>query len=206
MKRLVWVVVVLLVSACATYPPPKIEGNRYQNYRHGFVLELPGEPWKPTEKLPAWFESWMLASGNPTSTIQLVLFNNQTNAFIVVNCWKRPPPIERVWASLAYEGFEMVLEKEKEESLKSDRITRFEYELSREFPRFHWSVEVDSETEVQKSSVIRKGNNYPIHDDTHYFEIMLWSNQLTFNENLEIFDKMYKSFEWSEDLTIPTAE
>jgi hypothetical protein len=206
MRRLALAALLVLVSACATYPPPKIEGNRYQNYRYGFTLELPGEPWKQTEKLPAWFESWMHSADLSTSTIKLALFNNQTNAFIVVNCWKDPQNIYRISDSGAYRAFEYLLELEKEESLKSDRISRFEYDVGPWTPRLHWTVEMDTETEVQKTSVIRKGNNYPIHDDTHFIEIMLWSNQLTFIENKRVFYNFYESFEWGEHLMKSTIE
>jgi hypothetical protein len=106
----------------------------------------------------------------------------------------------------AYRAFEYLLELEKEESLKSDLITRLEYDVGPWTPRLHYTVEVDIETEVQKASVIRKGNNYPIHDDTYFIEIMFYSNRLTFIENKRVFYNFCESFEWGEHLMKPTAE
>ena len=49
MKRLVLAVFLMLVLACATYPPPKIEKGCYQNYEYGFMLDLPGSDWELLE-------------------------------------------------------------------------------------------------------------------------------------------------------------
>lgn len=207
MRRLALVVLVLLVSACATYPPPKppkIEGNRYQNYRHGLALELPGEPWKPTEKLPAWFGRWVVAAGFRTGKIQLVLFNNQTNAFIVVACSRFSYPVK---FGPRYEDYAEVLEIMRKESLKSDQITRFKYDLWA--PSTYctgWRIEVDFETEVQRIRIIRMGKNYPLHDDAHIIDLLLWSDRLTVNLNFVVLEKMFKSIEWGEFFTEPTAE
>jgi hypothetical protein len=206
MKRyLITLTVLCLLLGCATYPPPKIEGNKYQNYRHGFVLELPGEPWKPTDKPPDWFKSWLISADYPTSNIQLILFNNQTNAFIMVSCSKSWFDIITLDHDALRKHFQKELERRKKESLKLDQVTHYDYEVySGNYPLY--SIEMDIETEVQKIRITSKVNMYPIGDDTHFLAIGLWSDQLTFNENREVFDKLYKSFEWDPLLTIPTAK
>jgi len=188
-----------------------MEGNRYQNYRHGFVLELPGEPWVVTDKLPAWFESWMIPAEYPTSTIKLLLTNNQTNAFITVGCTRSPHDFDAVSRDAIYRVLSSELEKNKKKSLKLEEVTRFDYNVSHQGgyvsgQALAWTIEMDLETPIQKNRLITRGNAYPIGDDTHFIEIRLWSDQLTFNENFEVFDKLYKSFEWSKVLTKPTAE
>jgi hypothetical protein len=212
MKRSLFVITILcLLLGCATYPPPKIEGNRYQNYHHGFVLELPGEPWQATDKVPDWLKSMMLADNRPTSTVQLLIFNNQANAFITVNCEKNRIDIPH----FDYGDFRIIIEEEyeqmKKEALKIDQITRFDYNVgycskSPGKANLCWSTEMNFETDTQKTRIISKGNVYPIHYDAHFLTIGLWSNQLTFDESLVVFNKLYESLEWSESLTKPTAE
>jgi hypothetical protein len=206
MKGLVLVVVLVLVSACATYPPPKIEGNRYQNYRHGFTVELPGEPWKPTDELPAWLKSGMIGQNAPISAIQLALFNNQTNAFVMISCIRHPCDIRLLDRDALYEAFQEEFKQIKNEALKSDQVTRYEYDIWYSGTRLHLSTEMDFKTEIQRSRLITKGYMYPIGYDTYFVTFALWSDQLTFNENLEVFDKLYKTFRASEALTKPTAE
>ena len=66
--------------------------------------------------------------------------------------------------------------------------------------------EVEEETGIKlKSSKIFCVCNDKVHD-AHFITIGLWSNQLTFNDSLEVFNKLYESLEWSESLTKPTAE
>ena len=211
MRRLAFAVLVLLVSACATCPPPKIEGNRYQNYRHGFTLELPGEPWVVTDKPPAWFKSAGIAADHPTSTTKLLLFNKYKNAFIAVHCTRSQLDFDH-WAREAiYSSLSKEFERQKKESLKLEEVTLFDYNVSAQGgyvsgEPLAWTVEIDFETPIQRNRSIALGNAYPIGDDTHFIQITLLSDQLTFDENYEVFDKMYKSFEWSDLLTKSAAE
>ena len=210
MKRLALVVVLSLLSACATYPPPKIEGNSYQNYRHGFTLELPGEPWVVTDKPPARFESSMGASGyHRKRARKLFLTNNQTNALIAVQYWRNTHDFNNLFRHALYTVITRELEKTKKASLKSEAVTRFDYNVSFQGVNgqtLGWTYEMDLETPIQRIRLITRGRAYPIGDDTHIIEIGLWSDKLTFNENLEVFDKLYKSFVWDESLAKPTAE
>ncbi|MGD8434126.1 MAG: hypothetical protein PVI73_08410, partial [Syntrophobacterales bacterium] len=196
---------IVLVSACVTYPPPKMEGNRYQNYRHGFVIELPGEPWVVTDKPPARFESSMGASGyHRNRARKLLLTNNQTNALIAVHCWRSTDEFKR---HILSEAMSMILEMQKKEALKSEAVTRFDYNVYfKGLDALAWTVNMDFETPIQRIQLISKNNAYPIGDDTHVIEITLFSDRLTFDENYGVFDKMYKSFEWGEHLMEPTTE
>jgi hypothetical protein len=206
MKRsLVFLTVLCLLLGCATYPPPKIEGNRYENYRHGFALELPGVPWEPTDKLPAWS---LIAADVPTSKIQLALFNNQTNAFIMVICDRKRMDTfgndynaffnrTALWGS-----FTKKYERLKNKSLKSGLVTHYNYSLWFQGAKsIHWSYEAHAETVSHSIHLIAKGENYPIGDDTCFITIQLSSYQLTFNGNFQVFDKLYESLEWIKDIT-----
>ena len=210
MKRsLVILTVLCLILGCATYHPPKIEGNRYQNYRHGFALELPGEPWVVPDKLPARFESSMGAAVYPARKRKLLLSNNQTNALITVQCSRSTHDFDYLFRKALYRVITRELEKTKKASLKSEAVTRFDYNVSFQGvsgQTFAWTYEMDLETPIQRIRLITRGRAYPIGGDTHIVEIGLWSDQFTFNENLEVFDKLYKSFVWDESLAKPTAE
>ena len=203
-KPTVVFVLTFLLLGCATYPRPKIEGNRYQSYRHGFVIELPGEPWVVTGKPPARFESSMGAAGYRNRARELLLTNNQTNALIAVDCGRNTHELNR---HILSEVMSTILEMQKKEALKSEAVTRFDYNVY--FKGLHalaWTYNVDFETPIQRIQVISRSNAYPIGDDTHLIEIVLFSDRLTFDENYDVFDKLYKSFEWGESFTKPTAE
>ena len=88
-QSVVLVFVSFFLLSCATAPPPKIEGNYYRNYQYGFTLELPGGAWQVAKRMPAPFRKAFIAQGVSPSNIELMLFNNETQAAIMVYCEKR---------------------------------------------------------------------------------------------------------------------
>ena len=82
MKRLALALLVVFVWACVTYPPPKIENGYYQNYRYGFVLDLPGSDWVVMEKPPP--ELTAAAPREMRKNLLLALINKETNGLIFV--------------------------------------------------------------------------------------------------------------------------
>jgi hypothetical protein len=204
MKRsLVILTSLCLLLGCATYPPPKIEGNRYENYRHGFRLELPGETWQPTDKLPAWLPRSVIAEDVRTSTIKLVLFNNEANAFIMVECYRSRVHILALDKDKLRKSFHREYQQIEGKALQSDQVIHYDYNVWPEYDSSpDWWHEADIVTDIQKMKVIAKGKMYSFRNNPHFITITLASDRLTFDENRQVFDRLYKSFEYICDIYI----
>ena len=83
MKRIiVTIFLIAYLSGCATIPIYKISDNHYQNYKHGFVLDMPGGDWKVSSTVPEWFQQAI------NETPDLSLFNNAINGVLAFVCDK----------------------------------------------------------------------------------------------------------------------
>ena len=54
MGKLFILVIIALVGGCASLPPT-IDQGEYQNYRYGFIVELPRDGWERTNAVPGPF-------------------------------------------------------------------------------------------------------------------------------------------------------
>jgi len=224
MKRLALVVVLSLLSACATYPPPKIEGNSYQNYRYGFVLQLPGGNWKATKEVPDSMEIRMKTGVMFPRKPQLVLLNSETNGSIIIWCGKSE--IQTKWLSaaawgapLGYEELDLIkkeltksLDKQKEKALKQTNITDFTYEISPpsdwDNQRYEWTIRMDFGAGFMRLKYIEQAILYIVHDWEYLYVIkfLFHSNVATYTHNYTAFNNMLDTFKCGKIYTKESLE
>ena len=208
MKRSVTLVFVsFFILSCATAPSPKIEGNYYQNYQYGFALEMPGGAWKLTKKMPSQFKQTFSEQGVSSSKINLMLFNNETQAFITVYCDKRrisgdlsSVPRSQYLDTLRQE-IDQEIEKERKVIPNGDRITSFTYNAWFDNSDVRWTLNLDYADIMVKSQTIGQGVMYQLGTRIFIVQVTLTSNILTYEQNLETFNQMWASLRYGEEYT-----
>ena len=189
--------------SCATAPPPKIEGNYYQNYQYGFALELPGGAWKIAEKMPSQFKQAFFAQGVSSSKIVLKLFNNETQATIMVYCDKRRMSgnLSSVPHSQYLDTLRQEIEKTRKATRHKDGITLFTYNVWFDESDVRWTLNLDYADIVAKAQTIAQGVLYQLGTRINVIQVMLGSNVLTYKQNLETFNQIWASFKYGEEYT-----
>jgi hypothetical protein len=204
MKRLVSLIFVsFFLLTCATTPPPRIEENYYQNYQYGLALELPGGAWKPTKKMPAQFRQAFVAQGASTRNVTLMLFNNETQATIMVYCEKRRTSgdLSAVSRSQLVDALQKEFEKKRGKILKNDKITSFTYNVWLDNSEVRWTFDLDVADQMMKAHVIAQAFLYQLGANICVAQVMLASNVLTYEQNLEVFNQMWTSLRYGEEYT-----
>ena len=202
MKRSVSLVFVsLFLLSCATTPPPRIEENYYQNHQYGFVLELPEGAWKPTKKIPAQFSQGLVAQGISPSKIALKLFNNETQATIMVFCERRKGDLSAVSHNQLLDDLEKLLEKHREELLSNDMATSVTYNVWFDNPIIRYTFNLDVVDQIMRFHTTAQGFLYQLGDKIYGVTVTLVSNVLTYEQNLETFNQMWASFRYGEEYT-----
>lgn len=74
-----------LMSGCATYPAPKIDGNRYINYEYLYTLDLP-DGWQSLHENDFNFDIFRSHTNLPFNG--LLIGNGQNNAFLITTTIK----------------------------------------------------------------------------------------------------------------------
>ncbi|MBC8199754.1 MAG: hypothetical protein ISS67_02030 [Desulfobacterales bacterium] len=197
MKRILIILTVYLfnLTACATFPPPEISNGRYINHKYAFDIEIP-EGWYQTEKIPVWIKD--ILDEEKRSTIRIMFFNNDTNGLICVTSYKT------IWSfdliSYAYEGvkknLQKILEKKEKKFSKDHYVKNYSYKI---YSIENWTEELSYETEFNKIEMM---SNYIMYgcdsDDTCIAGIELITDIKTFDENLDVFNKVINSFQKRE--------
>ena len=195
MKRLTLAVLLVIVSACAIYPPPKIENGCYHNYKYGFMLDLPAADWVPIEKPPL-----QLIGGTPRELrkdFMLALINKETDGMIVVLSNKTQLSSGEIWlaSTVLQAGFFAGMHPELKDTRRChDSLTHLHYP---------WDacVEFEHEDAISKS----KGNIFftffTVGKKVNMIKIILSSSGITYEQNFPAFFELVKSLRHGEEYT-----
>jgi len=200
MKRIIVVAISLFcLTACASYPKPKIENGTYTNYKYEFLIDLP-EGWVVKDKYPESFKKLIPYENRQYTT--LLLFNNKTNGMIGIENSKSIFPYHLVnfypEGTLGSDINKSVrkniieaLEKRKQEVTKNEYCQNYEYLIP---GQSHIMERCIFASEIQRMKLLNNGYFYGCHeDDTCFINLLLISDVLTYDENLETYNKILKS-------------
>ena len=204
MKRSVYLVFVsFILMSCATTPSQKIEEDYYQNYQYGFALELPGGAWELTKAMPAQFRQVFVAQGASPRNVTLMLLNNETQGAILVYCEKHKfsKDLSKLSRSQLLDTLKKEFEKKRRKILKSDKITSFTYDVWLDNSEVRWTLNLDVVDLMMKVQTIAQGFLYQLGDNICVVQVMLASNVLTYEQNLETFNQMSASLWYGEEYT-----
>lgn len=81
MRKTAILLSMVILAGCAS-PPPMIDRGEYQNYRYGFVVQLPGDGWERTGAVPAGFAAFLVPEA--PERLLLLLHNPRTGGLIAV--------------------------------------------------------------------------------------------------------------------------
>lgn len=212
MKKIIIIIMLLFfLSGCATFPPTKITDNHYQNYRYGFVLDMPGGEWKVSKTVPQWFPKDQI-NGEP----ELLLFNNTVNGILAIFCGKSMIQIfpkegdsiykQRFRASMRDRGrknIEAQIKKLEDANKNNPSVTSYSYEEINPYSdtEIAWLSKMETENEFFKAGNKSKIYIYPLKSDTVGVTITidyLLANQ---EEALRIWDKLIESFKHGDEFT-----
>lgn len=81
MRKTAILLVMVLAAGCASLPPT-IDRGEYQNYRYGFIVQLPGDGWERTGSVPGQFAATLVPEA--PERLLLLLHNPKTGGLIAV--------------------------------------------------------------------------------------------------------------------------
>lgn len=211
MKRLALAVLVVLVMACATYRPPKldIEKGSYQNYRHGFVIDIPGG-WTPVSEIPKWFlkelQDFAYGGADLSHYFKMGFINSDSNGLILIGCKKMKASYDSLLTSSIRwrKQLSQELEKRKQWALGQGAKT-LDYELY-EFPLYGGKVFVTKVEFDETHENFRLDSTifmYEIDQKTSMVEILLQSLPKKYGANYECYEKMVNSIRYGNSFTKP---
>ena len=81
MRKTAILLVMVLAAGCASLPPT-IDRGEYQNYRYGFIVQLPGDGWERTGSVQGQFAATLVPEA--PERLLLLLHNPKTGGLIAV--------------------------------------------------------------------------------------------------------------------------
>ena len=190
-------VLFVIVSACATYPPPKIQNGCYYNYEYGFMLDLPAADWVPLEEPPP-----QLKVGTPRElrkNLMLALINKETDGIIVLLSDKTQlSPQEIVMHSDRLQaGLFVGLGKHPE-----TKYARHCHDSSAYLQDWDICVEFEHEDAISKSEVNMFVRIFPVGNNVNMITIVFASNNITYDQNFPAFVEVVKSLRHGDEYTV----
>ena len=200
MKKIVILAVVLLAVGCASLPPT-IDQGEYQNYRHGFILRLPGDEWRLTKTIPDKFASTFVPEA--PERLLLILHNPQSRGLIAVQGGTMILPYESVLTlqERTTQFIQPVLDVDWQ------RIVRGVPDTIGSFQIYHCDASGLQWQEREGSRPLAgvlhaaTGTIYPLKDDTVSVTFYVFSEPDTFEENRTALYRMAATLSSGEVFT-----
>ena len=197
MKRASIAVLIVLIAACATYPPPKIENGCYYNYKYGFLLDLPGSDWVPMEKPLS-----QLTAATPRKmrkNIVLSLFNKERIGVIIVLSNKTQLSPDEIVTQSAGLQAGLSVGTGMQPELKD---ARYCHDSSTYLQDSDACVEFEHEDAMSKS----KGNIFirifSVGKNVNMIMVVFASNHITYEQNFPAFVEVVKSLRHGDEYTV----
>lgn len=199
---------IIMIMGCASYPPPKLEGNLYTNYEYLYTVEMPAE-WTPQENFPKDLRQDLDRAIDWSKA--LVIKNNKTSGIIIIFADK----IDADWydfskSGAAYPFFNRECEWFLKELANDDGVTVLDSQVYSSHPaltQIHWvkstgkykpermfEVTFDVESSMHKYNAHAVIIPYPCPDQkTCSLYAFVYSGGDSFDRNKMSFDTMVKS-------------
>ncbi|HET6489037.1 MAG TPA: hypothetical protein VFG28_04685 [Syntrophales bacterium] len=203
MRTIVILACAALILGCASLPPT-IRGVEYQNYRYGFIVQLPDKGWTLTKSVPDKFAAYLVPEA-PERAL-LLLHNPQTGGLIAVQAGT---------LSLSYESILTLQERLTEFVepfldidwlliVQDDPEARSSYQIYQcDASGLYWQ-ERAGQRPLAGITHASRGRVYPLKGETCYATFYLFSDQETLDDNLKVLYRMAGSFQSGEVFTTNT--
>lgn len=200
MRTIVILVCAALILGCATLPPTIRQGE-YQNYRYGFMVNLPDKGWNLTKSVPETFAAYLVPEAPERA--MLFLHNPQTGGLIVVQVGTLALSYESILTlqERLTEFIEPFLDVDWHLIVRDDPEIRGSYQIYQcDSSGLYWQ-ERAGQRPLAGIAHASRGSVYPLKDETCYATFYLFSRQETFDDNLIVLHRMVGSFSSGEVFT-----
>lgn len=200
MRTIIILLSVALMLGCASLPPT-IQQGEYQNYRYGFVVQLPDKGWTLTKSVPEMFAAYLVPEA-PERTL-LLLHNPQTKGLIAVQAGTLSLSYENILTlqERLTEYVEPFLEIDWFLIVQGDSETRGSYQIYQcDASGLYWQ-ERAGQRPVPGILHASRGSVYPLKEETCYATFYLFSEPETFDDNVKVLYRMARSFSSGEVFT-----
>lgn len=197
MRTIVILICSALMLGCASLPPT-IQQGEYQNYRYGFVVQLPDKGWTLTKSVPEMFAAYLVSEA-PERTL-LLLHNPQTRGLIAVQGGTLTLSYENILTlqERLTEYIEPFLDVDWFLIVQDDSEARGSYQIYQcNASGFHWQ-ERAGQRPVPGILHASRGSVFPLKSETCYVTFYLFSEPETFDENMKVLYRMAGSFSSGE--------
>ncbi len=200
MRKIVIALFAALMLGCASLPPTIRQGE-YQNYRYGFIVQLPDKGWNLTKSVPEMFASYLVPKV-PERAL-LLLYNPQAGGLIVVESGTLFLSYETVLTmqERLTEFVEPVLDINWILMVEDDPQFRSSYQIYQcDASVLSWQERAEQRplTGILHAS---RGSIYPLERETCYTTFYLFSKPETFEDNMKVLYRMAGSFSSGEVFT-----
>ncbi len=200
MRTIIILVCTALILGCASLPPTIRQGE-YQNYRYGFIVQLPDKGWTLTKSVPDKFAAYLVPAA-PERAL-LLLHNPQTGGLIAVQAGTLSLSYENILTlqERLTEFVEPFLDVDWLLLVQDDPEIRGSYQIYQcDASGLYWQ-ERSGQRPLAGITYASRGIVYPLKEETCYVTFYLFSDQGTFDENLKILSRMAGSFSSGEVFT-----
>ena len=214
MKRLALAVFLVLVAACTTYPPPKldIEEGVYQNYKYGFVISIP-EGWKPISKIPKEFKEGMKVTGHGgvdlSHYFKMMFISPDSNGFILIGCEKMKVSYDLLLINSieVRKGMSQEAEKMKEWAL-GQGVKTFNYEIN-DLPSYGGKFcVIEGEMDETNESLMVESTTfiYEVGNKTSIVEVAIMALPKIYDASYECYENVVSSIRYGNSYTKPDED
>ena len=200
MRQIIILVCTALILGCASLPPT-IRGGEYQNYRYGFIVQLPDKGWALTKSVPEKFAAYLVPEA-PERAL-LLLHNPQTGGLIAVQAGTMSLSYESILTlqERLTEFIEPFLDVDWILIVQDDPETRSSYQIYQcDASGLYWQ-ERAGQRPLAGIAHASRGSVYPLKGETCYATFYLFSDQETLDDNLRVLYRMAGSFSSGEVFT-----
>jgi hypothetical protein len=185
---------------CASLPPT-IQQGEYQNYRYGFVFQLPDKGWTLTKSVPERFAAYLVPDASERTL--LLLHNPQTKGLIAVQAGTLALSYENILTlqERLNEYVEPFLDVDWFLIVQGEAETRGSYQIYQcDASGLYWQ-EREGQRPVPGILHASRGRVYPLKEETCYATFYLFSEPETFDENMKVLYRVAGSFSSGEVFT-----
>ncbi len=200
MRQIAIIICTALVLGCASLPPT-IQQGEYQNYRYGFIVQMPDKGWTLTKAVPDRFADYLVPKA-PERTL-LLLYNPQTKGLIAVQAGTLMLSYEIILTLQEHlpEYIQPFLDVDWHLIVKGDEEIRGSYQFYHcDASGLFWQERAEQKP-LPGILHASRGSVYPLKGETCAVTFYLFSEPETFNDNMKELYRLAGSFSSGEVFT-----
>lgn len=201
MRTISLIAIIAVAAGCASLPPT-IDQGEYQNYRYGFVVQLPRDGWERVTSVPAEFSPYVLAEA--PARLLLLLHNPRTGGLIAVQGGTMPLQYENVLTlqDRTTEFIQSFLDLQWFLITGGDPGVRGSYRITAcDASGLQWQERDGSRP---RAGILHAalGSVYPVKGETNAATFHVFSRTGTFEDNRKALYRMAETFSGGEVFTM----